>query len=406
MSPVAMAAMFILPIHMARAAAVAAVPCILMPPVRQQICQGAWPVPLITLHPVVIMAPCRGVSVIKSRFRRTFLYPSPVITRMKRPTAVQQPFTRLTGQAAATTGLKIGSVVDFEPSGLGSAGDATGDDTTVSTNPGAGNDEDGVVFQLVPGDSSKMRATVTYVNPTGGNVNLCGWLDVNNNGSYDSSEGVCNSVGASGSVNMEWSGLSTSGSYTVYARFRITSDALTTANASGTTVTDGEAQAYKLNVDPTAVTIGKVELIVEPVDDFLNGLNIEQMDDAELYALLKTWDAAGAALLVDADRETLLRALLKYLDPDADGQLAVLAWDTLEERGTIGFYVERRDSENDNWSPVNSDMLPGLITAPMGGEYQLADPSAEAGQSYQYQLIEQEARGSTRTYGPYQLKME
>jgi len=50
-------------------------------------------------------------------------------------------------------------------------------------------------------------------------------------------------------------------------------------------------------------------------------------------------------------------------------------------------------------------MLPGLITAPMGGEYRLVDPAARSGIAYEYQLIEQEARGATRRYGPYKLKM-
>ncbi len=84
--------------------------------------------------------------------------------------------------------------------------------------------------------------------------------------------------------------------------------------------------------------------------------------------------------------------------------MAVLAWDPLEERGTIGFYVDRRQGE-DVWTRINNDMLPGLINAPMGGEYRLADPGVTSG-TFQYQLIEQEARGTTRSYGPYSVEME
>ena len=51
-------------------------------------------------------------------------------------------------------------------------------------------------------------------------------------------------------------------------------------------------------------------------------------------------------------------------------------------------------------------MLPGLINAPLGGQYQLADPTVRSGRVYQYRLIEQEADGHTRQYGPYLLKME
>ena len=50
-------------------------------------------------------------------------------------------------------------------------------------------------------------------------------------------------------------------------------------------------------------------------------------------------------------------------------------------------------------------MLPGLINAPMGGEYMLADPVPTSGNVYQYRFIEQEATGNTREYGPYYVEM-
>jgi hypothetical protein len=50
-------------------------------------------------------------------------------------------------------------------------------------------------------------------------------------------------------------------------------------------------------------------------------------------------------------------------------------------------------------------MLPGLVMAPMGGEYMLADPGALPGTEYLYRLIEQEATGSIREHGPYQVVM-
>ncbi len=41
----------------------------------------------------------------------------------------------------------------------------------------------------------------------------------------------------------------------------------------------------------------------------------------------------------------------------------------------------------------------------MGAEYMLADPSARPGKTYEYRLIEIEAWGTTREYGPYRLRM-
>jgi hypothetical protein len=65
-----------------------------------------------------------------------------------------------------------------------------------------------------------------------------------------------------------------------------------------------------------------------------------------------------------------------------------------------------RQIENGSWELVNDRMLPGLIVAPMGGEYMLADPGARPGNVYQYRLVEQEANGSTRKYGPYSVEMQ
>jgi hypothetical protein len=124
-----------------------------------------------------------------------------------------------------------------------------------------------------------------------------------------------------------------------------------------------------------------------------------------LLAMLTIWDPLTAATMeLTDDAATLIAALQNFLDPDGDGNVAVLEWDTLEERGTVGFYVERLDG--DVWLRINNDMLPGLINAPMGGEYRLADPAAKPDNSYQYQLIEQEATGNIKFHGPFDLEME
>ena len=307
--------------------------------------------------------------------------------------------------------LSIGSVVDYEPAATPSAA-ADSDDASDTSGTAAGNDESGVAFSSPAGTGQSIIADVTVNNPTGATVTVCGWLDVPSaggvvDGVYDATpDGFCQTTTqTSGTVTFTWPGMPTDQVYTTYARFRITSGSMTTADAIST-APDGEVESYQVKFDftPTAVTIGKVELTATRVNDFLAGLNVEQMDTIALLALLEAWDAEAAAS-TGSDRADLLQALSQYLDPDLDGQVAVLFWDTLEERGTIGFYVERKQGDAD-WLQINNDMLPGLITAPMGGEYQLADPSAGAGKQYQYRLIEQEARGTKRTYGPYTLEIQ
>jgi len=269
-------------------------------------------------------------------------------------------------------------------------------------------DEGGVAFSSPAGGGDNIIASVTVTNTTGNDATLCAWLDINQNDMFDNpsaddpGERRCTTA-TDPSGNFEWivgDGIN-QGRY--YSRFRVCSDETECMSPTGPAA-DGEVEDYVVDYNPTAVTIGKVELEATTVSDFLAGLNVDELDRAALLDLLAAWDGERAAALADADQDTILAALQDFLDPDGDGQLAVLRWDTLEERGTIGFYVERREGQG-AWMHINGDMLPGLIDAPLGGEYQLADPAAQSGRVYQYQLIEQEATGNTRRYGPYDLKM-
>jgi hypothetical protein len=159
--------------------------------------------------------------------------------------------------------------------------------------------------------------------------------------------------------------------------------------------------------DATRAVIADVRLDATSPGGMLGDLGADAMSDADLLALLASFDPEAAAALAGASREAIMQALIAHLDPDGDGQVAALRWSTLEERGTIGFFVDRSDTTAAGpWQPVaNGQTLPGLIDAPLGGEYLLADPQAQGGILYYYRLIEQEAWGRTRSYGPYPLRM-
>lgn len=272
-------------------------------------------------------------------------------------------------------------------------------------------DEEGLVFRSPAQTNNSIFADVVVTNTTGGNVTVCGWLDIPSGGAadgdfLDAGEGQCQTTAVSTTLTFQWSALPEDQSYDTFARFRVTSDALDASSPFGATLSDGEVEDYPVQFDftPTVATIGTVELDALSIIDFLAEIGVAQMDQGALFNLLQQWDPARAAGLFGADQQQLLIALLDFLDPDLDGQVAVLRWDTLEERGTIGFYVERQIA-NGEWERVNNDMMPGLVMAPMGGEYMLADPGAQPGAEYQYQLIEQEANGNTRVYGPYRVEM-
>ncbi len=152
---------------------------------------------------------------------------------------------------------------------------------------------------------------------------------------------------------------------------------------------------------PTAVVMGNVDLAVVNIPDYLHGVGAYDRDREGLLEILRAWDPQTADILENAGFNTLLQALADYLDPDGDGLVVVLRWETLEERGTIGFYAERL--QDGVWVRINHEMLPGLIASPMGAQYWLADPGARPGDDYRYRLIEVEARGTTREYGPFDL---
>ncbi|HOB51590.1 MAG TPA: hypothetical protein PK176_12535 [Acidobacteriota bacterium] len=155
--------------------------------------------------------------------------------------------------------------------------------------------------------------------------------------------------------------------------------------------------------NPTAVVIGRVALGYARVTDFLRSIGVPEIGIAELQNILRVW-APDSPAGESTDRQELLDALMAYLDPDGDGRVVVFRWETLEERGAIGFYADRLT--DGTWVRINAGMLPGLIASPMGAEYWLADPGASPGNDYVYRLIEVEARGTTREYGPFDLRVE
>ncbi len=156
---------------------------------------------------------------------------------------------------------------------------------------------------------------------------------------------------------------------------------------------------------PTHASIGKVSLGHVSVEDALKILAQGNNAPELLLDLLASMNPQLADSLTDADTDRLLVALARELDPDGDGSVVLLAWETLEERGTIGFYAERQGDDK-SWKRLNNRMLPGMITAPMGAEYLLFDPEAGQLPEYLYRLIEVEAWGTKVQHGPWLLRLK
>lgn len=304
-----------------------------------------------------------------------------------------------------TQALSLGDATDLpdNETGMLYSGAADGD------NADNQNDENGVTFRSPAGTGHSIFADVAVNNSTGSAVTLCGWLDTPAGGAvdghFDLSDRVCQTTNG-GTVTLQWSGLPEDQGYTSFARFRVCSTA-SDCNNPTSFAPNGEVEDYQVVFDfrPTAVTINKVELQALQVSEYLEKTNISHMASPALRQLLRTWNPAITLPPAGADKDILLEAVVKQLDPDNNGQVAVISWDTLEERGTIGFYVERQNADA-SWQRINNKMLPGLITAPMGGQYTLADPAVFTTGTYLYRLVEQDAWGHQHTYGPYSVEMK
>jgi hypothetical protein len=292
------------------------------------------------------------------------------------------------GFSAGATNLMIGTGIDVELD-VTPDSDATAD----------GADEDGVTFSSSLGDN--VTATVVVTNSTGSDATLCSWLDADGDGLLETAERQC-STAANPGGSFNWT-LTENGISTHYSRFRLCSlsaDCQTTTGVAGL----GEVEDYVISYDATSTSITAIRLDGMHTEQILAQLNITSMSSRQVLGLLTMWNPEVAAGMENASHTELAEALRDYLDPDRDDATAVLRWETVAEYGTVGFYAERKDAGDAQWQRLNDNLLPGMIDAPLGGEYMLFDPDALQGNSYLYQIIEQEAWGSMKTYGPFILE--
>ncbi|MFT3845098.1 MAG: GEVED domain-containing protein [Lacibacter sp.] len=155
--------------------------------------------------------------------------------------------------------LRLGLTFDDEWNKTSSS-DATAD----------GADEDGIAGSLTVGPGSTSFAfSVSVYNNTGSDATLAGWIDLNNDGVFQASEGRTITVPTGAgqqSVSIGWSSVTVSASVgsTIFLRLRLTSAAngMTTSNATGF-FDNGEVEDYPVNIAyilPGAITFNAVKL--------------------------------------------------------------------------------------------------------------------------------------------------
>jgi uncharacterized repeat protein (TIGR01451 family)/uncharacterized repeat protein (TIGR02059 family) len=137
----------------------------------------------------------------------------------------------------------LGAGVDGDGNGIPTA-NSNGDDTE-SSSIGGGDDEDAISI-LTDINTSQSTYQTTLVCTNGGFV--AGWIDFDQSGSFDANE-FAQTVCASGSATLKWTGISGLVTGVTAARFRIASSQSQVAVPVGFAY-DGEVEDYNINIIP------------------------------------------------------------------------------------------------------------------------------------------------------------
>jgi len=159
--------------------------------------------------------------------------------------------------AAAVNELRLGATEDVENDGLPTANaNSSMDDDGITTIPVIPND--GSSPQIIPSYS----LTTSYTNRTGSDATFVAWIDWNNNGVFDPSEGQTATTSAAttnGNVTFTWTNQTLSGTtglVNTYARIRVTTDTGLTTATTGGSFKNGEVEDYLLPFDqPLPLTL-------------------------------------------------------------------------------------------------------------------------------------------------------
>ncbi|MDJ0633337.1 MAG: SdrD B-like domain-containing protein, partial [Xenococcaceae cyanobacterium MO_188.B29] len=164
---------------------------------------------------------------------------------------------------AIDSNLYMGSGVDPDD-GTQQNPNADADDTV---NSGLADDENGISFtttDILTSDDTFL-ASVTATNNTASPATVVGWIDFDRSGTFDADEAVSTTI-ASGSTDVTkpllWDNVGTDSTPipdditpgTTYARFRITTDPITTAASDSVSLfSNGEVEDYQVNILDTSL---------------------------------------------------------------------------------------------------------------------------------------------------------
>lgn len=154
-----------------------------------------------------------------------------------------------------TNPVYFGGTVDAD--GNGAAGSQANGDDSESSGIGAGDDEDAITILPVL-RTNYTEYDVNLVCTSGAKVG--GWLDLNQNGTFDSSEYAFAEC-ISGAANLSWNGISGLITGNTFARFRIAALTSSVASPYGIAI-GGEVEDYPVSIQEPATPDLEIDKVV------------------------------------------------------------------------------------------------------------------------------------------------
>jgi hypothetical protein len=240
----------------------------------------------------------------------------------------------------------------------------------------------------VVGQTSCYTVTVRLVNPTASPIN------------FSATDLVTANVPASGAV--VYAGIAQVSQGSVVSEPTIGGTGNITWNPGMVAAGSTQLLAYRVKVTPTSAG-QRIPVTGTPA---LNGTRATYLDETGNTTQARATFTFGPLCELATTQGLLTEAVVSgFQASPADGGGVLLEWRTASEAATAGFYVQRWDVAARRWVRVNRELLAG-VQAPQGGTYRFVDPGASPYEPPSYRLVEVEAGGGRRAYGPFAARID
>jgi len=267
-------------------------------------------------------------------------------------------------------------------------------------------------------DNNSQADPYTITNITGGVTNTTGdfgyylvtselgdyvWYDINGNGIQDGGEPGLSGVRVSLNIHYPDNSEINMETYTdATGRYRFRNLLIDERYRAATTNDPTVALLPRFTVSIVATQSTLQADGYEPTtQDLGDGTN----DSRNVTGVFAELQKCGRPVIYDFGfKGGPLLAIIGNVDAFTRDGDTIVRWETIESWNTAGFWLERM--MGDEWVRISETMIPFPLFGVAPIVYEEVDPTAEAGGTYLYRLVEMENDGDLLTYGPYELTVD